>query len=246
MDSQAHPLPHGLSWSSPLCSVRFPRGIPFFDPAGMLVDFDRGAVQHQCCFLHQVLLNQGCEDIFPYSGFCPGTEPPVYTLPWPEPLRKIPPWYSGVQPIQDCIKHFQITFSWPASLRLFFRRKLILDPIPLFFAYFMSFHVLYFIIFARCTQYISFKTDSSVHLANHTDAPPMPSGLVVQIRFGMCRWEECLQPFLPQIPECLHIREVFSITQQRTQFDDDNVLQPVQDVSAVCPPWILHPLQRCP
>ena len=24
----------------------------------------------------------------------------------------------------------------------------------------MSFHVLYFIIFARCTQYISFKTDS--------------------------------------------------------------------------------------
>ena len=26
----------------------------------------------------------------------------------------------------------------------------------------MSFHVLYFIIFARCTQYISFKTDSRV------------------------------------------------------------------------------------
>ena len=119
MDSQAHPLPHGLSWSSPLCSVRFPRGIPFFDPADMLVDFDRGAVQHQRCFLHQILLNQGCEDIFPYSGFCPGTEPPVYTLPWPEPLRKIPPWYSGVQPIQDCIKHFQITFAWPPSLWLF-------------------------------------------------------------------------------------------------------------------------------
>ena len=160
-EDTSHPLPHGLSWSSPLCSVRFPRGIPFFDPAGMLVDFDRGAVQHQRCFLHQVLLNQGCEDIFPYSGFCPGTEPAVYTLPWPEPLRQIPPWYSGVQSIQDCIKHFQVTFAWPPSLRLFFRRKLILDPIPLFFAYFMSFHVLYFIIFARCTQYISFKTDSS-------------------------------------------------------------------------------------
>ena len=70
--------------------------------------------------------------------------------------------YSGVQPIQDCIKHFQITFAWPPSLWLFFRRKLILDPIPLFFAYFMSFHVLYFIIFARCTQYISFKTDSNL------------------------------------------------------------------------------------
>ena len=64
----------------------------------MLVDFDRGAVQHQRCFVHQILLNQGCEDIFPYSSFCPGTEPAVHTLPWPEPLRQIPPWYSGVQP----------------------------------------------------------------------------------------------------------------------------------------------------
>ena len=36
---------------------------PFY-PAGMLVDFDRGAVQHQRCFVHQILLHQGCEDIF--------------------------------------------------------------------------------------------------------------------------------------------------------------------------------------
>lgn len=162
MDSQAHPLPHGLSWSSPLCSVRFPRDIPFFDPAGMLVDFDRGAVQHQRCFVHQILLNQGCEDIFPYSSFCPGTEPAVHTLPWPEPLRQIPPWYSGVQPIQDCVEHFTVAFSWPASLRLFFRWKLVLDPIPLFFTDFMSFHVLYFTISALYTQYLSFQTDSSV------------------------------------------------------------------------------------
>ena len=160
MDSQAHPLPHGLSWSSPLCSVRFPRGIPFFDPAGMLVDFDRGAVQHQRCFVHQILLNQGCEDIFPYSSFCLGTEPAVHTLPWPEPLRQIPPWYSGVQPIQDCVEHFTVAFSWPASLRLFFRWKLVLDPIPLFFTDFMSFHVLYFTISALYTQYLSFQTDS--------------------------------------------------------------------------------------
>ena len=154
MDSQAHPLPHGLSWSSPLCSVRFPRDIPFFDPAGMLVDFDRGAVQHQRCFVHQILLNQGCEDIFPYSSFCPGTEPAVHTLPWPEPLRQIPPWYSGVQPIQDCVEHFTVAFSWPASLRLFFRPKLVLDPIPLSFAYFMPFHVLHFTILALYTQYL--------------------------------------------------------------------------------------------
>ena len=166
MDSQAHPLPHGLSWSSPLCSVRFPRDIPFFDPAGMLVDFDRGAVQHQRCFVHQILLNQGCEDIFPYSSFCPGTEPAVHTLPWPEPLRQIPPWYSGVQPIQDCVEHFTVAFSWPASLRLFFRWKLVLDPIPLFFTDFMSFHVLYFTISALYTQYLSFQTDSRPCLIN--------------------------------------------------------------------------------
>ena len=161
MDSQAQPLPHGLSWLSPLCSVRFPRDIPFFDPAGMLVDFDRGAVQHQRCFVHQILLNQGCEDIFPYSSFCPGTEPAGHTLPWPEPFRQLPPWYSGVQPIQDCVEHFPVAFSSPASLRLFFRWKLVLDTIPLFFTDFMSFHVLYFTISALYTQYLSFQTDSS-------------------------------------------------------------------------------------
>ena len=130
---------------------------PFY-PAGMLVDFDRGAVQHQRCFVHQILLNLGYEDIFPYASFCPGTEPAVHTLPWPEPLRQIPPWYSGVQPIQDCVEHFPVAFSRPASLRLFFRRKQTLDPIPLFFTYFMSFHVLYFTILALYTQYLSFKT----------------------------------------------------------------------------------------
>jgi hypothetical protein len=83
-------------------------------------------------------------------------------LPWPEPLRQIPPWYSGVQPIQDCVEHFTVAFSWPASLRLFFRRKLVLDTIPLFFTDFMSFHVLYFTISALYTQYLSFQTDSSV------------------------------------------------------------------------------------
>jgi hypothetical protein len=45
-------------------------------------------------------------------------------------------------------------------LRLFFRWKLVLDPIPLFFTDFMSFHVLYFTISALYTQYLSFQTDS--------------------------------------------------------------------------------------
>ena len=160
-DSRAHPVPHGLLWSSLLCSVRFPRDTPLFSPAGVLVDLDRGAVQHQGCFIHQLLPDQGCEDIFPHSAFCPCSKPAVHALPWPKPLRKIPPWYSGIQPIQNCAEQFSITSSGPPSLRLLFWRKQILDPIPLFFADFMSFHVLYFIISALYTQSLSFKTDYS-------------------------------------------------------------------------------------
>lgn len=56
-NSQAHPLPHGLSLSNHPCSVRFLRAIPLFSPAGMLVNFDDRAVQHQRRFIHQVLLD---------------------------------------------------------------------------------------------------------------------------------------------------------------------------------------------
>lgn len=77
------------------------------------------SVYRLACFVHQLLLDQGCEDIFRYPSFCPGTEPAVHALPWPEPLRQIPPWYSGVQPIQDCVEHFQVAFSGPASLCFF-------------------------------------------------------------------------------------------------------------------------------
>lgn len=91
MGSQAHPLPHGLSSSSLPCSAPFPRDIPFFSSTGMLVDFNRGAVQHQRCFIHQVLLYQGQKDSFPYTSFCPCSKPAVYTLPGSESLRQIPP-----------------------------------------------------------------------------------------------------------------------------------------------------------
>ena len=76
------------------------------------------------------------------------------------PLRQIPSWYSGIQPIQNCVEHFSITSSGPPSLRLLFRRKQILDPIPLSFADFMSFHVLYFIISALYTQSLGFLTST--------------------------------------------------------------------------------------
>ena len=160
MDSQAHPFPHGLSRSSLPRSVRFPRDILFFSPTGVLVDFDRGAVQHEPCLVHQILLNQGCEDIFPCAGFCRCPEPAVYPLPGPEPLRQIPPWYSGAQPIQKCVEHFPVAFSWPPFLRLLFGRKQVLDPFPLFFTDFMSFHVLHFSMLPLCAQYQGFKTDS--------------------------------------------------------------------------------------
>ena len=51
MNYQAHSLPHGLSLSNLLGSVRFLRGIPFFSPTGMLVNFHCSAVQHQCCLV---------------------------------------------------------------------------------------------------------------------------------------------------------------------------------------------------
>ena len=99
MDSQAHPLPHGLSSSNLPCSAPFPRDIPFFSSTGMLVDFNRGAVQHQRCFIHQVLLYQSYKDSFPYTSFCPSSKPAVYTLPGSESLWQIPPWNPCVQPV---------------------------------------------------------------------------------------------------------------------------------------------------
>ena len=140
MDSQVHPLPHGLSWSNLPCSARFPRDIPLFSPTGVLVNLDCSAVQHQRCFVQPILLNQGYEDIFPYSGFCPAPKPTVYALPWTEPFRQIPPWNSRVQPVQNRVKHFPVAFPWTPSLRLPLRREPVLDPIPLFFAYFMFLH----------------------------------------------------------------------------------------------------------
>ena len=99
MDSQAHPLPHGLSLSILLCSIRFLRGIPFFSPTGMLMNVHCSAVQHQRCLVHQVLLNQGGKNLFPYTSFCPCAKPAIYTLPWSEALWQIPPWNPSIQPV---------------------------------------------------------------------------------------------------------------------------------------------------
>lgn len=96
--------------------------------------------------------------------------------------------------LQD--KHFPAAFSRPASLRFVFWQKLILDPVPLFFAYFMSFHVLYFIISALYTQYLNFKTDSSVHWKKERSNeevpgfhPGMPAGSIRRGAAGPCYTE---------------------------------------------------------
>ncbi len=75
--------------------------IPFVDhfPTGMLTNFHCSAVQHQRCLVHQVLLNQGGKDSFPYSCFCPCAKPAIYTLPWPEAPWQIPPWNPSIQPV---------------------------------------------------------------------------------------------------------------------------------------------------
>ena len=86
----------------------------------------------------------------------------IYTLPWSEALRQIPPGNSSIQPIQDCVEHLTVAFSWPPSLRFLFGRKQELNSIPLFFTYFMSFHELYFTSLASFTQYWGFKTDSNL------------------------------------------------------------------------------------
>ena len=66
------------------------RDIPLFSPTSVLVNLDCSAVQHQRCLVHQIPLDQGCKDIFPYSGFCPGPKPAVYALLWAEWLQQIP------------------------------------------------------------------------------------------------------------------------------------------------------------
>ena len=51
-DYQAHPLPHG-PWS-----LILPGRGPFFSAAGVLVHFDSGTVQHKCCLIDYILLDQ--------------------------------------------------------------------------------------------------------------------------------------------------------------------------------------------
>ena len=97
------PSPSVIAWTFVVKPLLAPPGFlvisPFFSPTGVLANLDRSAAQHQRCFVHQILLNQGCEDIFLYSGFCLGPKPTVYALPWAEPLRQTPPWNSCVQPV---------------------------------------------------------------------------------------------------------------------------------------------------
>ena len=57
-DYQAHLLAHGLSWLILPGCVRWPRCGPFFSATGVLVHFDSGTVQHKCCLIDYILLDQ--------------------------------------------------------------------------------------------------------------------------------------------------------------------------------------------
>ena len=160
MDSQAHPLPHGLLWSSPSAPSGFLVISPFFAPLAcwwtLIVVLSSISVvsSTKSCSIRAMR-------IFSHTpAFVQGRNR-LYTL-CHSPNRSSRSRH-GI-PVFS-----QYTIALNISRLLFpgrppcgfFRRKLILEPIPLFFAYFVSFHVLHFIIFALYLQYRSFKTDSS-------------------------------------------------------------------------------------
>ncbi len=120
--SPAHPLPHGLSWS--ILSGCAPTLLgPLFSATSMLVDFDRGAVQHQGRLIYNVLGNQFLKNVFPNTLLAPSLEPGVHTFPRAIPLRPVPPWDPCIQPVQYPIEHHPVVFSRPSSMLWLFRRQ---------------------------------------------------------------------------------------------------------------------------
>src|SRR5699024_4375560 len=96
----------------PVASLR-----PLFSATGVLVHFDSGTVQHKCCLIDYILLDQICQYVLPYAGLCPCTKSTVHTLPGTKPFGQIPPGNACIQPVYHCIEHFPVAFTWPASLR---------------------------------------------------------------------------------------------------------------------------------
>ena len=139
-DSQAHLLPHGLSWSIlPGCGL-LTRCRPFFTTAGMLMHLNAGAVQHEGRFIDNILLDQLYQNVLPYAGFCPCSKSTVYALPGAKSLGQISSGNASVQPIHHGVKHLPIALCRPASLGFSFWGKQIFDSVPLCFAQFMSSH----------------------------------------------------------------------------------------------------------
>ena len=160
MGFPSHPRPHGPSWSVlPGCVQGLLR--PLFCPAAMLVDLDRGTVQHQGGFVNQVPGDQLLKDMLPHALPAPSAKTGIHTFPGPIPFRQIPPGYPCVQPIQDPVHHDPVTFSRPSSMCRFFRRQQLFEPFPLFFCYFMSFHAPILPLFLSLST-LSLKTLSSI------------------------------------------------------------------------------------
>ena len=77
----------------------------------MLMDFDRGTIQHQSRFIHNVLGNQFLKNVLLNTLLAPSAEPGVHAFPRAVPLRQVPPWDPCIQPVQ--ISH------WASSCCLF-------------------------------------------------------------------------------------------------------------------------------
>ena len=82
----------------------------------MLMDFDRGTVQHQNRLIHNVLGNPFVKNVLPNTLLAPSPEPGVHTFPRAIPLRQVPPWDLCIQPVQYPIERHPVVFSRPPSM----------------------------------------------------------------------------------------------------------------------------------
>lgn len=118
----------------------------------MLVDFDRGVVQHQGRLIYNVLGNQFLKNMLPNTLLAPSLEPGVHTFPRAIPLRPVPPLGSLYS--ASTISH------WASSGCLFpaFLHALAFPAatgLSLFSTVPLSFHVVSFFYFIICLKTLS-------------------------------------------------------------------------------------------
>ena len=168
------PRPSTISWSILSGCVPALLGPPF-SAVSMLVDFDRGVVQHQGRLIYNVLGNQFLKNMLPNTLLAPSLEPGVHTFPRAIPLRPVPPLGSLYS--ASTISH------WASSGCLFpaFLHALAFPAatgLSLFSTVPLSFHVVSFFYFIICLKTLS-RARCSVSLYVFT-SPSSSSSFMVQ------------------------------------------------------------------